>query len=462
MTRLTTHERIDKFSFSILAGFLFLLGLYSKQFAYLNLKIAGFPIYISEVVLAWVVFLRCTRLPAFFRAPRAALAFFFLYLAWGFTRLAISFAAGIPADVGLQDTLKQTSIFYLAIWLVVPLLFSLEQNRKLLLAALFGAGAAQLLGWIGFLVMGVYGKVFSRLIGFPVGNEVLLPLYPLVYLLVRQPWAEIYSLSFGQLWLTQFLIYMKRTWVFSVVVFSLPVVIYCLRGRSTEKTKRLLQPLLFGVLIAAAGVLYVSQREEPWLYHAEETRSVAQRAQMPAVARGALSLLDRVFPYTDPLETRVSLSQVIFKGDLLVQENRTMSFMAFRIHLWRQAWAGFLAKPWFGQGFGTRIVQTQLNGLPAVVDGRWISGPHNSFLTVMNRLGLVGIFLLVGLVGAVIWRAWPLRLTTFGWMMVAALLNVHFFCLFNVCLENPQGGVWYWLFLGMALQAFLAKAEAKE
>lgn len=452
-------RNLDAVSCLLLGAFLFFLAVYSKQFAYLNVQVGGIPLYISEFTLVVVSLLRVKRWREVLSVPRAALWLALLFLAWGFARLGMSLAAGLPDDITLVETLKQTCLFYQVVWFFLPFLFAEKELRAIVSVALLGAGVAQALGWLGFMLFGIYGSTFSRLLGFPVGNEVLLALYPLTFVLWSYPAAAGHSLSFGLLWVAQFLIYMKRTWVFSVLVFSLPVVLLRSSGTWGERIKRILIPAGVSVVLAALTIYYVNQRgDENRLHHAHESASAAERANMPSAVRLLLRLVDEIFPYTDPLETQISMSRVVFKGDLLTGNGATPSFMAFRMHLWRQAWAGFLEHPVVGRGFGNHMMETQLNGLPAVVDGRWISGPHNSYLAILNRLGVVGFLFFVGLVTVVVWHCRWRQLDNLGWVLVAALLNVHFFSLFNVCLENPQSGIWYWLFLGMSLKIFFSRS----
>jgi hypothetical protein len=453
------QQRLRSLSFIILAAFFFLLALYSKRFAYLSFKIGTIPIYISEICLAVVLLLRANSVGALFKLPRVPLVLVFSFLGWGIIRLGYSIYAGEAFQFGLVEGLKQSCVFYLSIWLLVPQLFSVQELKRLFLSAFAGAAAAQVLGWLGFILMGTYGKTFSRLIGFPVGDEVLLPLYPLAYLLLPRPWPELLSLPYGQLWLTQFIIYMKRTWVFSILIFALPLILWRAGKKWKLQLKRLAWPFALSFVMAITTLIYVTHRGEPPLYHRQQSESLKQRAEMPAVARGLLFLLDEVFPYTDPLETQISIQRIVFKGDLLVGDNSTPSFMAFRVHLWKQAWAGFLEKPWFGQGFGNHMLATQLNGLPAMVDGKWISGPHNSFLAVLNRLGILGFVLLTSLIFMLAAAFVRSKKTDFTWLVAASVVNLNFFALFNVCLENPQGGIWYWFFWGMLLKLAYAKEE---
>lgn len=457
------ENKLDQFSLFLLGIFFFLLAIYSKQFAYLNIKLESIPVFISEATLTAILVLRVFHWKNVLRSSRWPIYFLGAFLAWGFVRLGISVASGQVKDFGLIESLKQTCIFYQGVWFLVPFLFSGRELKKLMVVSFSGIAVAEIFGWLGFLLMGTYGSTYSRLIGFPVGDEVLLPLYPLVYLLLAKPYPELISLTFGHLWLTQFVIYMKRTWVFSVLVFALPLLIWRAGKDWPSLLKRLTWPFLLGLALAGLTLFYVSAREEPIFYHRQQSESLKQRENMPKFGRAMLFLLDQVFPYTDPLETQVSIGKIIFKGDL-AQNGSTSptSLMAFRMHLWHQAWDGFLEHPWVGNGFGTRMMTTQLNGLPAVVDGRWISGPHNSFLAVMNRLGLIGFFLLSGLLGWVGWIFLRSPKSDFSWLVAASVVNLHFFALFNVCLENPQGGIWYWFFLGTALAVVYAEAEVQE
>jgi len=450
------------FSRWILAAYFFFLSLYSKRFAYLAISIRGFPLFISELTLLAVFFLRARRL-RYVSLPRRVLLFLFAFAGWGLVRLAWSFAEGTANRSNLMETLQQSAIFYQSAWILVPLLFRIDDVRAFFSSALAGAAVAQFLGWVGFLLMGRYEAKNSFLIGFPVGNEMILPLFPFVFLLWNYPWALLGCFTYGQLWMTQFVIYMKRAWVFCCLVFGLPLLFFPPRARRRKFLLGFLLALVISGFSAWGGLLWVKDRPVPIVYHSIERESVAQRQKFSAFTRLLLQMVDKVYPFTEVLFTDVTAGQIIFKGDLKEGKDfAPTSFIAFRFHLWKQTWSSFKARPWIGQGFGGHIFETQLNGSPAAVEGKWISGPHNSFLSILARLGIVGASLFLGLVWACLGGLLKhfRHLTTLDWMILAAVGSAHFFAFFNVCLENPQSGIWYWFFLGAAALAALSKTPS--
>ncbi|MGK5087752.1 O-antigen ligase family protein [Bdellovibrionota bacterium FG-2] len=130
-----------------------------------------------------------------------------------------------------------------------------------------------------------------------------------------------------------------------------------------------------------------------------------------------------------------------------------ISIMAWRMHLWRQTFKKFLTAPLFGLGFGPRAVDTILGGVPAIgSEGNWISGPHNSFLMLLFRVGIFGTLPLTFLLLYAMFQFTQRMITRQTSMAeVAAAMSLASVCLFacfNVCLENPQNGIWFWFFLG--------------
>jgi hypothetical protein len=452
----------------LLSLYFFLLALYGKRFAYLGFKLGPLPLFVSELVLLGVLAARFFDFPRLRHVSGLFLASVVFFLSWGFLRLGLSFAEGRITEFGLVESLQQTAIFYLAVWVLVPFLFSLRELKALVSVALLGIGAAQALGWLSFLLMGGHNGSL-RYMGMPAGNEALLPLFPLAFLLWSPRWAWIYCLCFGNLWVSQFLLYMKRTFVFSALVIQLPVLLLA-PAKFSARARGLGwgTSLVAGSALALLGLWLVQERGEPPFFPiTAKEKAAAQRSELPVAGRIALTALEGVFPdsrYGGPSGGGMGqpLEKIVFKGDLKKGEDgRVESFMAFRKHLWGQAWSGFLERPWIGQGFGTRMLETQLNGLPAKVEGRWISGPHNSFLSILNRLGILGALAFCAMAGSVLWglhrrlRALP----TFGWVALAGVASTNFFALFNVCLENPQGGVWYWFFLGLLAKVLWSEKE---
>jgi hypothetical protein len=131
---------------------------------------------------------------------------------------------------------------------------------------------------------------------------------------------------------------------------------------------------------------------------------------------------------------------------------------------WRLAWWKVIIDDtiggpdfWTGRGFGLNL---------AVADGFQLSdpglrSPHNGHLTVLARMGVPGLVVWLSFQGAfgialllAAYRSRRARLPTwvalYGWIFVywlASLINASF----DVYLEGPQGGIWFWAIVGFGL-----------
>lgn len=138
---------------------------------------------------------------------------------------------------------------------------------------------------------------------------------------------------------------------------------------------------------------------------------------------------------------------------------------------WRMSWwgdiAGYtLAGPhfWTGKGFGVNLADD--DGYQTKADHS-LRSPHNGHLTVLARSGVPGLalwVLLQGAFGASLlaayararragrddWARFDLWILTF-W--TACLVNATF----DVFLEGPQGGIWFWSVVGVGIAALEAQ-----
>jgi O-antigen ligase len=116
---------------------------------------------------------------------------------------------------------------------------------------------------------------------------------------------------------------------------------------------------------------------------------------------------------------------------------------------------------WTGKGYGVNLADD--DGFQVAYD-RSVRSPHNVFMTILARSGVPGLLL------------WILFLLSYGWMLVRVLLmRKHLadpwdaryalwllaywsaFLLnasFDVFLEGPMGGVWFWGLVGIGLAYF--------
>jgi hypothetical protein len=140
---------------------------------------------------------------------------------------------------------------------------------------------------------------------------------------------------------------------------------------------------------------------------------------------------------------------------------------------WRLNWWGkivgysvFGDHRWTGKGFGVNLAQD--DAIPHS-DTPGLRSPHNGHLSVLARMGLPGMalwLLMQGLFGAQLIRAyrharragsefwWKLDIWLLGYWLA---LSVN--AAFDVYLEGPQGGIWFWSVIGTGIAALRLQRE---
>ncbi|MEK6206485.1 MAG: O-antigen ligase family protein [Chloroflexota bacterium] len=151
-------------------------------------------------------------------------------------------------------------------------------------------------------------------------------------------------------------------------------------------------------------------------------------------------------------------------------ERRQEGTKDFRLQWWGKIVDYTVWGPYFlsGKGFGVNlaeddgVVQGVNNPLP-------LRSPHNSNMTVLARMGVPGMGLWIALqlgfgasliaaffrarkAGATFWSRVDLWLFAY-WL--AAIVN----SMFDVYLEGPQGGIWFWAIFGLGLAAMRLQAD---
>ena len=117
---------------------------------------------------------------------------------------------------------------------------------------------------------------------------------------------------------------------------------------------------------------------------------------------------------------------------------------------------------WTGKGFGLNLADD--DGFQ-VLEDRSLRSPHNSHLTVLARMGVPGfaawIFLQIGFASAMWLKGIRHKLRN-----NAPLGNLYLFVLsawlasvanasFDVALESPQSGIWFWSLIGFGMSLML-------
>ncbi|MCX7804547.1 MAG: O-antigen ligase family protein, partial [Planctomycetota bacterium] len=129
--------------------------------------------------------------------------------------------------------------------------------------------------------------------------------------------------------------------------------------------------------------------------------------------------------------------------------------ITWRIALWSEYLRRWMLTPIFGEGFGGRFAFT-FRGIEYPAHQH--NHPHNSFVWVLNRTGIVGAAGLLAMTLA----AWLMglcrihlisdasrRLSVIAALACNAVVGVM--ACFNVVLEGPHLGIFYWISLGAAI-----------
>ncbi len=109
---------------------------------------------------------------------------------------------------------------------------------------------------------------------------------------------------------------------------------------------------------------------------------------------------------------------------------------------------------WLGKGYGINLAAD--DGF--LVGDRSLRSPHNAFMTVLARSGVPGLVLFVAFLAVL--SIWLLRVVVptrgasrkdrafaaWGLAYLAALLGNAFF---DIYLEGPMGGIWFWTVIGL-------------
>lgn len=121
----------------------------------------------------------------------------------------------------------------------------------------------------------------------------------------------------------------------------------------------------------------------------------------------------------------------------------------FRLSAWKEGWKRFTNYPLAGEGFGIAFT---FELLPFENDPR----PHNTFLTVLYKMGLIGFLPLLALLTYFLWTVGRgLRRNSrnpgiaLAWIVVLAEIAFCFYGAANLLLESPFLASLFWAFMGL-------------
>jgi hypothetical protein len=148
-----------------------------------------------------------------------------------------------------------------------------------------------------------------------------------------------------------------------------------------------------------------------------------------------------------------ALSVVVDTGAPELEQTRN-----WRLDWWDQITRYTISGPYFwdGKGFGINLADD--DGFQVEAEGT-LRSPHSAHFSILARSGLVGLALWMAVLVSFAWTvlraavrarrearvAW---VAVMGWLFaywVASLVNGSF----DVYLEGPQGGIWFWVLIGL-------------
>lgn len=399
--------RADRLAFALLLLQVAGLAGFNRSFAYLHLG----PIYITEAVLASLLLLAALRLRArpAIHLPRdlmaaSALVLTLAYLVWGGIRLL----PGLFGPAPILDVFRNFGVVHYALF--APLAYYIVgadpgRRLRLLLTAIVACSTITNLVTLGVFVatsgsasVDAYSKIIS-------GQAALFAVFAAAILLARLQFRE-----------------HRAAGVLALLALQ-GAFIYLSGHRSAV--------LALGAVVA---VLVVGPNRKALLL-----------AGVGAVMALLLSLV--LFEPARALASAFALKyRTLWSGT-------TMEWNAlWRYLYWNRVLDFWSDAPILGHGFVPDLSTLAPIALPP---GQERVDPHNSYLTVLARLGIVGLFLLTMSIlagaGALVRRARTApapRLRSVALACAASLAAIVVFAAMNVTLEGPYHGIFLWLFLG--------------
>lgn len=380
------------FPFQLLEIYLFFLAFLHRDFTYLSLSIFGAPLYISEWVLFILLIASLLKKGIWVRAYPYAMGALAVYVGFGGMMLFIQ------PFWGLGPMLRDFVIVYYALF-IIPVLAHVEGKDAIRrLFAFAAAGAA--FNLIGEFLNCLYGTF---------------------------PWtAEQKNHSLR-----------SSFYYLAVAAFFLPAL------PAASGVRRGLIALAFGILWFVV------------FYYA-----YSKTAMVAFVVIGILFLFMNRFR-----KFRIALifATMIILPMLIIPSGKTFTFSdaiwasksaaGTRPMLNRFGLRDFTQYP-YGIGFGSPIFGP--NSQTLKLDLETVKALHNSYLTLLRRMGIAGIVAFILLVGSALftsfrgWRTSPVNSTDsrFYTGLILSFVSAAIFCYSHVALEGPFFGVFFWCLIG--------------
>lgn len=388
-----------KFSweFGVVLCFFALIGVFNKEFTYIGFQ----NVYITEFVLG----ILC--LSILFRQTMGEVGASFLkkdYLIFGLLAGLGLIHCWFSRDYGFSALRHGMIVFYFLFFLVTFQLAitRFDQLKTLLYAILFISTFINSLKIIYFKFNNVYLNQYEQfrvnhsevdILGAAISIIILLVLYKKL--------AKGFSFTCLALNLALILFATKRT---AVLGLSLCAIVYCILNYQKLNLKKTLYTV--------------------------------------AIIGGIVAIILLISTLCYPQQSADYSQFLLQKLNVFKESNTT-----WRMQAWNVAWQKFASHPWWGIGFGKPIIDSPVNNVNTY-------DPHNSFLALITRTGIVGGVLLIVLLAQTItlyikeyFRETQAERKDVILILFLMFLFMITFAFFNVALENQYQGIYFYFSL---------------
>ena len=379
---------------------------YSKDFAYI--RVPGLPLFVTDIVLAvflWILWRRMGR--RFLLLDRWWSRLILAFIAVG----AISVWRGMASHQEPTLVLRDAAIVVYSLFAYVGfhMFTNWDAVRRVFVAMAVGSIFATLSGLAWFLAQPDQRRFI------PYGVFVLASLVGMIVLTINGKIRPSLGWTLSAILLVGVLLINART-IFVGLAFGVFVMAVVSSSGKLRVSARSLR-LLAGITVALLLVLWAASQT---------------KAGSAIVERAGTELVSGTLNYSeDPNAT-------------------------FRLVAWFEAFQRFSANPALGEAYGIPFTFEFDAG-----DAR----PHNTYLTVLYKMGVFGLAPLLLLLAGFHWKGWKnlrrLGSTSEAPVLYALLLGqllMSIFGILNLLLESPFLASIFWLTVGIGLRMMAAPA----
>jgi O-antigen ligase len=376
---------------------------YSKDFSYM--RVPGIPIYITDITLVIL-------LVSLFVLPRLRMLDFRSSAIWALLAFVLmgtlALAKGLTTGQEVPRAFRDYAMAVYALFFLVGLYLVKSWAAIVRIAQIT---------WLGAMLLCLNG--IAWFIGTPVGQRRYIPF-------------GIYIVIAG---ITLMLAVINRA-VHPVIGWSLGLLFII--GLLVTNMRSIYVCFVFGAMLAVFGPGKVGKK-------VDLMRAVKALAVFVVIAALALAIFAR---------TKVGAAYIERSTEELVSgllHSEDDDNVQFRFLAWAEAFGRFAQSPWIGEGFGVPFVFELTD-----MDAR----PHNTFITVAYKMGLLGLAPFLFLLFQAFRKGWTAFVSTrgdpngfvlYGLLLVQLILCAYGF--FNLVIESPFLACIFWFNMGMTIRA---------